>query len=219
MYARNFMFELLIYMFENYLSSKNYIDYNNVSMELEAAGFDNEDIEDAFDWFSQLKVMSDKTPLAKGTFNNENLSIFTEKEYKKILGYHQGTYTKDMTSDLKPEEITEALRKINVIENIITEYFKLLINDKKTAIFTTAYFANVYTTKKTLIPKNYINSTMLDDIYLEKLVNIDNYSNNILDSSKFKSILQKAAAKISTVFHFSKKLTEWTNTYTEPKKP
>tara|TARA_B110000259_G_scaffold186903_1_gene239326 strand:+ start:138 stop:1919 length:1782 start_codon:yes stop_codon:yes gene_type:complete len=141
------------------------------------------------------------------------------KEYKKILGYHQGTYTKDMTSDLKPEEITEALRKINVIENIITEYFKLLIYDKKTAIFTTAYFANVYTTKKTLIPKNYINSTMLDDIYLEKLVNIDNYSNNILDSSKFKSILQKAAAKISTVFHFSKKLTEWTNTYTEPKKP
>ena len=65
------MFELLIYMFENYLSSKNYIDYNNVSMVLEAAGFDNEDIEDAFDWFSQLKVMSDKTPLAKGTFNNE----------------------------------------------------------------------------------------------------------------------------------------------------
>ena len=43
------MFELLIYMFENYLSSKSYLDFNNISMELEAAGFDNDDIEEAFD--------------------------------------------------------------------------------------------------------------------------------------------------------------------------
>ena len=78
------MFELLIYMFENYLSSKNYIDYNNISLELKAAGFDNEDIEDAFDWFSQLKAMSDKNPTEKRSFQNENLRIFTDKEYKKI---------------------------------------------------------------------------------------------------------------------------------------
>jgi Smg protein len=49
------MFELLIYMFENYLSSKSYIDYNNISLELKAAGFENEDIEDAFDWFLPIK--------------------------------------------------------------------------------------------------------------------------------------------------------------------
>ena len=54
------MFELLIYMFENYLSSQNKLDFNNMSLELEAAGFDNDEIKDAFDWFTQLKVMSDK---------------------------------------------------------------------------------------------------------------------------------------------------------------
>ena len=78
------MFELLIYMFENYLSSKSYLDFNNISMELEAAGFDNDDIEEAFDWFSQLKAMSDKIPQAIDAKENTNLRIFTEKEYKKI---------------------------------------------------------------------------------------------------------------------------------------
>ncbi|MDA7751221.1 DUF494 domain-containing protein [Methylophilaceae bacterium] len=78
------MFELLIYMFENYLSSKSYLDFNNISMELEAAGFDNDDIEEAFDWFSQLKSMSDKIPKAINANENNNLRIFTEKEYKKI---------------------------------------------------------------------------------------------------------------------------------------
>ena len=116
------MFELLIYMFENYLSSKNYIDYNNVSMELEAAGFDNEDIEDAFDWFSQLKVMSDKTPLAKGIFNNENLSIFTEKEYKKIssdgLGFILFLEQAKILTPAEREIIVDRAMALN--QNIIT---------------------------------------------------------------------------------------------------
>tara|TARA_B110000444_G_scaffold172960_1_gene161810 strand:+ start:1447 stop:1908 length:462 start_codon:yes stop_codon:yes gene_type:complete len=116
------MFELLIYMFENYLSSKNYIDYNNVSMELEAAGFDNEDIEDAFDWFSQLKVMSDKTPLAKGTFNNENLRIFTEKEYKKIssdgLGFILFLEQAKILTPAEREIIVDRAMALN--QNIIT---------------------------------------------------------------------------------------------------
>jgi uncharacterized protein Smg (DUF494 family) len=36
------MFDLLIYMFENYLSTQNQLDFNNIAQELEAAGFDNE---------------------------------------------------------------------------------------------------------------------------------------------------------------------------------
>ena len=38
------MFELLIYMFENYLSAQSKLDFNNMSLELEAAGFDNDEI-------------------------------------------------------------------------------------------------------------------------------------------------------------------------------
>jgi Smg protein len=35
------MLELLIYMFENYLSTQNLPDFKSITAELEAAGFDN----------------------------------------------------------------------------------------------------------------------------------------------------------------------------------
>ena len=49
------MFDLLVYMFEKYLSSKNNLDFANMTTELEAAGFNNKDIESALDWFTELK--------------------------------------------------------------------------------------------------------------------------------------------------------------------
>jgi len=78
------MFELLIYMFENYLSSQNKLDFNNMSLELEAAGFDNDEIKDAFDWFAQLKVMSDKVPLKLKSRSKPKLRIYTANEKEKV---------------------------------------------------------------------------------------------------------------------------------------
>ncbi|MBL6686449.1 MAG: DUF494 domain-containing protein [Methylophilaceae bacterium] len=78
------MFELLIYMFENYLSSQNKLDFNNMSLELEAAGFDNDEIKDAFDWFTQLKVMSDKVPLKLKSRSKPKLRIYTANEKEKV---------------------------------------------------------------------------------------------------------------------------------------
>lgn len=115
------MFELLIYMFENYLSSKNYIDYNNITLELEAAGFNNEDIEDAFDWFSQLKAMSDKAPVKKDSINN-NLRIFTDKEFKKIssdgLGFILFLEQAKVLTPAEREIIVDRAMALN--QNIIT---------------------------------------------------------------------------------------------------
>ncbi|MDC0422794.1 DUF494 domain-containing protein [Methylophilaceae bacterium] len=78
------MFDLLIYMFENYLSSQNQLDFNNMTQELEAAGFDNDEIQKAFDWFAQLKLMADKIPLNSELEANDKLRIFTESELEKI---------------------------------------------------------------------------------------------------------------------------------------
>ena len=78
------MFELLIYMFENYLSAQSKLDFNNMSLELEAAGFDNDEIKIAFDWFTQLKVMSDKVPLKLKNRTKPKLRIFTANENEKI---------------------------------------------------------------------------------------------------------------------------------------
>ena len=78
------MFELLIYMFENYLSAQSKLDFNNMSLELEAAGFDNDEIKIAFDWFTQLKVMSDKVPLKLKNRTKPKLRIYTANEIEKI---------------------------------------------------------------------------------------------------------------------------------------
>ena len=78
------MFDLLIYMFENYLSSKNQLDFNSITLELEAAGFDNHEIEKALNWFSELKLMADKIPHNSELKANDKLRIFTESELEKI---------------------------------------------------------------------------------------------------------------------------------------
>ena len=78
------MFDLLIYMFENYLSSKNNLDFSNMTQELEAAGFNNKDIENAIDWFAELKEMSVKIPQSQSLKLNDKLRVFTDKEKQKF---------------------------------------------------------------------------------------------------------------------------------------
>ena len=53
------MFDLLVYVFENYLSSQhNVSDLSKMTTELEEAGFEYKEIEFAIDWFATLKVLS-----------------------------------------------------------------------------------------------------------------------------------------------------------------
>ena len=78
------MFDLLVYMFENYLSSKNNLDFANMTLELEAAGYDNKDIESALDWFTELKEMSEKISQSHSSKLNDKLRIYTDKEKEKF---------------------------------------------------------------------------------------------------------------------------------------
>ena len=124
------------------------------------------------------------------------------KEYKSLFDYDKYPYRLNTAIAVKwNNEITAVLRKINVIENIITEYFRVLINEKKAAIFSDAAFITEYTEIKHSIPKNYINSSMLDDIYLEKLVNYNDINTKTETHPGFTTQLKQAAAKISTILH------------------
>ena len=78
------MFDLLVYMFEKYLSSKNNLDFANMTLELEAAGFNNKDIESALDWFTELKEMSENIPQSHTLKLNDKLRIYTVKEKEKF---------------------------------------------------------------------------------------------------------------------------------------
>ena len=78
------MFDLLVYMFENYLSSKNNLDFANMTLELYDAGYDNKDIESALDWFTELKEMSEKIPQSRSLKLNDKLRVYTDKEKEKF---------------------------------------------------------------------------------------------------------------------------------------
>ena len=59
------MFDVLVYLFENYYQSDGYPDHDTLSRKLHAAGFENEDISNALDWLRGLTGLNDcDLPLA-----------------------------------------------------------------------------------------------------------------------------------------------------------
>ena len=83
------MFEVLVYMFENYIDTHFRPDENTLSKELFAAGFDEQDINGAFDWFNQLEHMTEQPDVFEKPAQ-ANTRIFTADELKKISGESLG---------------------------------------------------------------------------------------------------------------------------------
>lgn len=48
------MFDILVYLFENYYQAQAYPDCDTLERKLHAAGFENDDIQDALDWLNTL---------------------------------------------------------------------------------------------------------------------------------------------------------------------
>ena len=115
------MFDLLVYMFEKYLSSKNNLDFANMSLELEAAGFNNKDIESALDWFAELKKMSVRIPQSQSLKLNNKLRIFTDKEKEKFsidgLGFILFLEQAQVLNSIEREIIIDRAMALN--QNII----------------------------------------------------------------------------------------------------
>jgi len=76
------MFEVLVYLFENYFEANIRPDQDVLTRELFAAGFEENDINGAFYWFSALDDMSHQSTDA--TDGNNSLRIYSESENRKI---------------------------------------------------------------------------------------------------------------------------------------
>ena len=74
------MLDLLIYLFENYISTKPKLNMNDITVELEEAGFNDKDISSAFDWFNHLEKINNGFELT----NKDGLRVLSKKEYEKI---------------------------------------------------------------------------------------------------------------------------------------
>ena len=77
------MYEVLVFMFENYFSNHALHEENVIEQELAAAGFDESAISNAFDWYNQLKVMM-KQPVASQIEYLQCSRMFAEAELDKI---------------------------------------------------------------------------------------------------------------------------------------
>jgi len=69
-------------MFENYFEANIRPDQSTLANELFAAGFEQEDINGAFDWFSTLEEMSGQTAIAAS--QSLGMRVYAEAETKKI---------------------------------------------------------------------------------------------------------------------------------------
>ncbi len=77
------MFEVLVFMFENYFANHAFPDNDVMAQELSAAGFDQSDISGAVDWFHKMKTMLTEPP-AVYCHKDTSLRMFSATELKKI---------------------------------------------------------------------------------------------------------------------------------------
>ena len=125
------MFEVLVFMFENYFAHHTMPDADVMGQELSAAGFEQTDIDGAFDWYDEMKYRLTQ-PDNKYSHQYSSMRVFSETELKKIntesIGFvmflQQANVINDMERDLivdramalKQQEITvEEMRWITMI--------------------------------------------------------------------------------------------------------
>ena len=77
------MFEVLVFMFENYFAHHAMPDSEVLTQELSAAGFAQSDISGAVCWFDEMKTMLNQPP---AIYNHQHSAtrVFATLEHKKI---------------------------------------------------------------------------------------------------------------------------------------
>ena len=77
------MFEVLVFMFENYFAHHTMPDSDVMEQELSAAGFERTDIVGAFNWYQEMKVRLTQPDITY-SYTNSGMRVFSDVELKKI---------------------------------------------------------------------------------------------------------------------------------------
>lgn len=77
------MFDILYYLFENYFESGDYPDSATLTRKLTMAGFNDEDINQALDWLSEL-ARQDIGSYPAMLADNKSFRCFSSQEMEKI---------------------------------------------------------------------------------------------------------------------------------------
>ena len=86
------MFDILLYLFENYFHSDYYPDQDTLSRRLSAAGFDQEEIDQVLDWLSGLENLAQNTYPDSFALSH-SVRCFAEPELKRLNAESRGFLT------------------------------------------------------------------------------------------------------------------------------
>ncbi|MFA7399912.1 MAG: DUF494 domain-containing protein [Sideroxydans sp.] len=76
------MFDILLFLFESYFDAGSYPEPNRLSAKLTAAGFEEEDINQALTWLSGLRELTNAT--YPESINHSGLRCYTDFEAERI---------------------------------------------------------------------------------------------------------------------------------------
>lgn len=77
------MFDVLVYLFENYYQAENYPDHETLTRKLHAAGFENDDISEALDWLKGL-AKTEGENLPESLDESDSFRSFASDELSRI---------------------------------------------------------------------------------------------------------------------------------------
>jgi Smg protein len=83
------MFDVLVFLFENYYQSESYPDQDTLTRKLHAAGFENEDIHEALDWLNGLTHEHDNR-FPQSLDASDSIRLYSRDELGKISPESRG---------------------------------------------------------------------------------------------------------------------------------
>jgi Smg protein len=107
------MFDILVYLFENYFEADLHPDQPTLEQELSAAGFDTSEIGRAFDWLNGLEILS-SSPYPENLALSKSTRIYSEVEIKVI-----NTEGRGFLAFLEASGILNAVQREWVIDRVL----------------------------------------------------------------------------------------------------
>lgn len=143
------MFEILIYLFENYFDSGSYPDSATLTRKLSLAGFADEDITQTLDWLSEL-AQQGTGDYPSGFANSDSFRCYTEYEMERI-----DTEGRGFICFLEQAKILNPLQRELLIERV-------LAMDENSS--------SLEKIKLIVLTELWIQNQLTDDAILEKLL-------------------------------------------------
>jgi len=84
------MFDILVYLFENYFEAEIHPDHGKLARELSAAGFDSDEISRAFDWFTGLEKLSENATYPETFAASIGTRCYAAQEQQRLDHQAQG---------------------------------------------------------------------------------------------------------------------------------